>query len=391
MLPDVTQKPCFSKGCSVIQVELRKLTVRWNLGCAAFRDETTLNIKWVSLVVVGLVSGVALYLWQGDSAAPVSADVKTAKISRETLTREVVATGVIRPVTGAEINVGSRVSGIVKNLPVKVGDTVQAGDLLAQLDSTPFEALVQQAAADVDLSKAELELAETNLARKQNLAKDGYSPEVDLQEAIRDINVARAKLALNEAKLRSANIDLGYTRISAPIKGVIADVTTREGETVAASFSAPKFVSIVDLDRLEVQAFVDETDIGRIFVGQKARFEVDTYSDTDFAATVTAINPKAELQNSVVNYIVVLEFEGQAERVLRPEMTAHVRLQLEERENVLTAPRSALRRQNGRQIILVERDGDWAEQPVRIGWRTDQRVEIVDGVSEGDVIQLNPS
>lgn len=350
-----------------------------------------LSMKSISFLVVGLVAVGALYLWQGDTAAPVNADIKTSKISRETLTREVIATGVIRPVTGAEINVGSRVSGIVKNLPVKVGDTVQAGDLLAQLDSTPFEALVQQAAADVDLSKAELELAESNLARKQNLAAQGFSPDADLQEAIRDINVARAKLALNQAKLRSANIDFGYTRISAPIKGVIADVTTREGETVAASFSAPKFVSIVDLDRLEVQAFVDETDIGRVFVGQKARFEVDTYSDTDFAATVTAINPKAELQNSVVNYIVVLEFDGQAERILRPEMTAHVRLQLEERNNVLTAPRSALRRQNGRQVIMVERDGDWTEQPVRIGWRTDQRVEIVDGVSEGDVIQLNPS
>jgi len=229
------------------------------------------------------------------------------------------------------------------------------------------------------------------LARKQNLAAEGFSPEADLQQAIRDINVARAKLALNDAKLRSAEIDLGYTRITAPIKGVIADVTTREGETVAASFSAPKFVSIVDLDRLEVQAFVDETDIGRVFVGQNARFEVDTYSDRDFQAKVTAINPKAELQNSVVNYIVVLDFEGQEGSILRPEMTAHVRLQLEERNNVLTAPRSALRRQNGRQMIVVQRDGDWTTQPVRIGWRTDQKVEIVDGVTEGDVIQLNPS
>ncbi len=350
-----------------------------------------LNKTWISLLFAGLIGVTALYLWQDDAVAPANADIQTTKISRETMTREVIATGVIRPVTGAEINVGSRVSGIVENLPVKVGDTVQAGDLLAQLDSTPFEALVQQAAADVDLSKAELALAESNLARKQNLAAEGYSPEADLQEAIRDINVARAKLALNQAKLRSANIDLGYTRISAPIKGVIADVTTREGETVAANFAAPKFVSIVDLDRLEVQAFVDETDIGRVFVGQSARFEVDTYSDRDFQARVTAINPKAELQNSVVNYIVVLYFDGQEGSILRPEMTAHVRLQLEERNNVLTAPRSALRRQNGRQIILVERDGDWTEQRVRIGWRADQRVEIVDGLSEGDVVQLNPS
>ena len=350
-----------------------------------------ITMKWIALLLAGVVAVTVLFLWQDDAVTPAQADIKTTKISRETLTREVIATGVIRPVVGAEINVGSRVSGIVQSLPVKVGDTVEAGDLLAQIDPMPFDALVAQAQADVQLSKADIALAESNLKRKQNLASQGYSPEADLEAAIRDLNVARARLALNEARLQSARIDLGYSKITAPIRGVIADVTTREGETVAASFAAPTFVSIVDLDRLEVQAYVDETDIGRVFVGQKARFEVDTYSDTDFEATVTAINPKAELQNSVVNYIVVLDFEGQEGRVLRPEMTAHVRLQLEQRENVLTAPRSALRRQNGRPIIVVERGGDWIEQPVRVGWRTDQRVEIVDGVSEGDLIQLNPS
>ena len=350
-----------------------------------------INMKWLSLLVIGAITVVTLFLWQDDAVAPAQADFKTTKISRETLTREVIATGVIRPVVGAEINIGSRVSGIVENLPVKVGDTVEAGALLAELDSTPFEALLAQATAEVALSRAEVKLAQSNLNRKQDLAAEGYSPEADLQEAIRDLDVARAQLSLNQARRRSATINLGYTKITAPIKGVIADVTTREGETVAANFVAPTFVSIVDLDRLEVQAYVDETDIGRVFVGQKAWFEVDTYSDTDFEAKVTAINPKAELQNSVVNYVVVLDFEGQEGRILRPEMTAHVRLQLEERTNVLTAPRSALRRQNGRQIVIVERDGDWSEQPVRIGWRTDQRVEIVDGVTEGELIQLNPS
>ena len=350
-----------------------------------------INMKWLSLLAAAAIAVLWLFLWQDDAVTPAQAEIKTTKISRETLTREVIATGVIRPVVGAEINVGSRVSGIVESLPVKVGDTVEAGDLLAQIDPTPFEALVAQATAEVQLSHAEIALAESTLKRRQDLAADGYSSETDLEAAIRDLNVERARLALNEARLRSAQIDLGYSKITAPIRGVISDVTTREGETVAANFAAPTFVSIVDLDRLEVQAYVDETDIGRVFVGQRARFEVDTYSDTDFEATVAAINPKAELQNSVVNYVVVLDFEGQQDRVLRPEMTAHVRLQLEERENVLTVPRSALRRQNGRPTVVVQRDGGWIEQPVRVGWRTDQRVEIVDGVREGEVIQLNPS
>ncbi|MCB2106882.1 MAG: efflux RND transporter periplasmic adaptor subunit [Rhodobacteraceae bacterium] len=349
-----------------------------------------MRFKWVILPIVGVAAVAGLYLWQNDVSAPAAAEIKTARINRETLSREVFATGVIRPVVGAEINVGSRVSGTVVNLPVKVGDIVQAGELLAELDPTPFKALVAQAVAEIELSKAELALAESNLKRKQNLADEGYSPDTDVQAAIRDVDVARAQVKLAQARLESAQINLGYTRISAPIRGVIAEVTTREGETVQASFAAPTFVSIVDLDRLEVQAFVDETDIGRIFIGQPARFGVDTYADTDFEATVTAINPKAAMQNGVVNYVVVLAFDGQEDRILRPEMTAHVRLQVGERADVLTAPRAALRQDRGRQIVLVERNGDWIEQQVQIGWRADQKVEIVTGLNEGDIVQLNP-
>ncbi|MDX2143361.1 MAG: efflux RND transporter periplasmic adaptor subunit [Rhodospirillaceae bacterium] len=359
---------------------------------AAREVQLAKSLTWGALALFALVVAALLYQSRSDETAlPASGDVKTARVVRESLSREVIATGVIRPVVGAEINVGSRVSGIVRSLPVKIGDVVEAGDLLVELDPTPFEAVVAQAAAELELAKAERALAESNLKRKQGLAAQGHSSAADLEAAIRDLAVAQAQIGLKEARLQSARIELGYSRITAPIRGVIADVTTRKGETVAASFAAPKFVSIVDLDQLEVQAFVDETDIGRIYIGQKGRFEVDTYSDATFEATVTAINPKAAMQGSVINYVVVLTFAGQEGRVLRPEMTAHVRLTLDERQGVLTAPRNALRQDNGRQFVIVERAGDWIQQPVRIGWRTDQKIEIVDGVAEGDVLQLNPN
>ena len=118
-----------------------------------------------------------------------------------------------------------------------------------------------------------------------------------------DLAVARAELQANRARLRSAEIELDYTRITAPIDGVVAEVSTREGETVAAAFAAPNFVTIIDLERLEVLAYVDETDIGRVVVGQLASFTVDTFPDTEFTARVTAIQPRAELQGSVVNYL----------------------------------------------------------------------------------------
>ncbi len=126
-------------------------------------------------------------------------------------------------------------------------------------------------------------------------------------------------------------------------------------------------------------------------MGQKARFSVDTYPDVEFQATVIAIQPRAELQGRVVNYVVRLDFEPAGEYILRPEMTAHVRLAVAQREGALTAPRNALKRRDGRQFVVVERAGEWVEADVRTGWRSESSVEILSGVSQGDVVELNPT
>jgi multidrug efflux pump subunit AcrA (membrane-fusion protein) len=140
-----------------------------------------------------------------------------------------------------------------------------------------------------------------------------------------------------------------------------------------------------------VLAYVDETDIGRVEVGQTATFTVDTYPDMEFEATVNTIQPRAELQNSVVNYVARLDFEPVDNFILRPEMTAHVRLVVAQREGALTVPRNALKRRDGRQFVVVQRDGEWIETGVSTGWRSENKVEILTGVSQGDVIELNPT
>jgi RND family efflux transporter MFP subunit len=300
-----------------------------------------------------------------------------------------MATGVIRPVTGAEVNVGSRISGTVVSLPVAVGDQVKIGQLLAELDATALEAQADEARADVALSNPRIRLAESILARRQRLAENGLASVEDLETAENDLAVANAQLQADQARLRSAQIALSYTRVTAPINGVVAEVSTREGETVAAAFAAPNFVTIIDLDRLEVLAYVDETDIGRVFVGQTATFTVDTFPNVEFAADIKAIQPRAELQGSVVNYVVRLEFEPSADFILRPEMTAHVRIVVEERDGVLTAARSTIKRTVGRQYVMVRRGSEWAEQDVQTGWRSESTVEFLSGVREGDVLELN--
>jgi RND family efflux transporter MFP subunit len=347
--------------------------------------------KWWSLVALALVATGINYSWSVEGRVDKQQTRQTGRVDFSNLTETVIATGVIRPMVGAEVNVGSRISGTVVNLPVEVGDRVEVDQLLAELDTTALEAAADQVRADVELARPRVALAESVLKRRQRLAEQGLASAEDLETAQRDLAVEHARLEASKARLRSAEIILAYTRITAPIRGVVAEVTTREGETVAADFSAPTFVTILDLDRLEVLAYVDETDIGRVEVGQTATFTVDTYPEMEFKAIVNTIQPRAELQNSVVNYVVRLDFETVEDFILRPEMTAHVRLMVAEREDVLTVPRNALKRRDGRQFVLVQREDGWVEANVRTGWRSESKVEILTGVSQGDVIELNPT
>lgn len=347
--------------------------------------------KWWWLGALALVAAGINYSLSVEGRVDKQSTRQTARVDFSSLSETVIATGVIRPMVGAEVNVGSRISGTVVRLPVEVGDRVEVGQLLAELDTTALEAAADQVRADVALAQPRVALAESVLKRRQQLADQGLASTEDLDTAQRDLAVAQAQLEASKARLRSAEIILGYSRITAPIRGVVAEVTTREGETVAADFSAPTFVTILDLDRLEVLAYVDETDIGRVEIGQAATFTVDTYPGVEFKATVNTIQPRAELQNSVVNYIVRLDFDTADGFILRPEMTAHVRLVVAERDDALTVPRTALTRRDGRQFVLVQRDDEWVETAVRTGWRSENRVEILSGVSQGDVIELNPT
>jgi HlyD family secretion protein len=238
----------------------------------------------------------------------------------------VKATGVIKPMIGAEVRVGSRISGVVRRLYVKIGDRVEKGQLLAELDDRDLVARRRETLAALQLAEANLQYARADLARKRELRASALLAPSDLELAQRAYAVAEQQRDGARASLEVATTQLGYGRIVAPIDGVVASVSTQEGETVAASFSTPTFVTLLDLGRLEVWAYVDETDIGRIRTGMPATFTVDTYGSTDFAGEVTAIYPKAEIRDNVVNYVTVIRFETPPDKVLRPDMTTTVRI-----------------------------------------------------------------
>jgi macrolide-specific efflux system membrane fusion protein len=190
--------------------------------------------------------------------------------------------------------------------------------------------------------------------------------------------------------LRESQVTLSYATIRAPISGVIASVTTQEGETVAAGLNAPTFVTIIDLERLQVNAFVDEVDIGKVQIDQRVVFNVDAFPARDFTGRVAAIYPTATIVDNVVKYIVAIAIDDEGRSLLRPEMTASVQIRLESR-TVLAIPSRAIRQEGGRSVVHVSNNGVIEMRPIRIGWRDGPWAEVVEGLAQGERILLNAS
>jgi macrolide-specific efflux system membrane fusion protein len=347
---------------------------------------------WIPLLLgAGAFAGAAL-LWQRADSGPAAratttpTAAQTVRVLRRDVGTSVRATGVLKPRTGAEVRVGSQISGVVKRLYVRIGDTVRAGEPLAALDDRDLVARRAETVAAEGVARADLRLAEADQRRKRELARQRLIAPSELDAAERAAERAAAQVAQAAAALASANTQLGYARIAAPIDGVVSSVSTQEGETVAAAFAAPTFVTLLDLSRLEVRAYVDETDIGRVAVGQGARFTVDTYGDDEFEGRVEAIYPQAEIRDNVVDYVTVLGFTPVAGKTLRPEMTATVRIALDVRKDVLAVPVGALRHDGGETFVLRIGAAEPEHRTVAVGTRDASYVEIVSGLAEGDSV-----
>jgi RND family efflux transporter MFP subunit len=315
-------------------------------------------------------------------------NIQTAEVVRRDIGSSVLATGIIKPQVGAEVKVGSRISGIVEKLRANIGDYVTAGQVIAELDNAELTAKLNQNLANLNKAKADYEYAQLNLERQQSLREQNYIPQQQYDIAENAFKVAEAQLKQAEANVEVSKVQLSYTTIYALTSGVIASVSTQEGETVMAGLAAPTFVNIIDLNRLEVQVYVDETDIGKIEEGQDATFTVDTYPETDFMGKVTAIYPKAVIQDNVVNYIVVVEIDDFQDKILRPEMTTTVIIQLKTRKNVLTVPSRAIARERGERIVTVIDKGEQVQKKIKTGWYDNRYTEVTEGLKEGEFVLL---
>jgi multidrug efflux pump subunit AcrA (membrane-fusion protein) len=395
--------------------------------------------RLVPVVTVGaLVLAVVVWLWAGAGEEVVGAR-EVVTVAPRPFTATVIALGAVKPQIGAEVRVGSRISGRVWRLRANIGDRIGKHQIIAELETAEHDALIEQRRAELKLDEAKLAafdtLAPEELARSQadvarfaaeaKLASEEWSRQQTLAQrllvpqaaadAARDRSVAAqaqlesAQRALElvrtgnaegrkqagadveraRAALESALVDRSFTVLRSPIAGVVASVSTQEGETVAAGLNAPTFVTIVDLDRLQLNTFVDEVDIGKIAPGQLVRFTVDAFPARDFNGRVAAIYPTATIQDNVVKYVVAVEIADGYQGLLRPEMTTNVRIQLAERP-VLAVPARAIRREDGRSVVYVQIGTRIEPRPVRTGWRDGSWVEIAQGLAAGDRVLVDP-
>ena len=262
-----------------------------------------------------------------------------ATAERRTVETIVTATGVIRPRVGGEVRVGSQVSGVVKSLRVTEGSHIRRGQVIAVIDSRVTEARLAQARAQAKLDKS-----------------------------LRDV--------------AAVETDLAYVVLRAPITGTIASVSTQEGETVAAAFAAPTFVTILADDALQLIVMVDETDIGNVRAGNPVRFTAEAFPARELTGRVARVAPKATIVSGVVNYEVTVEIlEGARE--LKPDMTANVSIQTA-RHAALMLPAIALGREGDDRYVLVEQDGRLVRRAVTIGARDAGMTEIKSGLRAGE-------
>jgi HlyD family secretion protein len=338
----------------------------------------------------------------------------TAPVDRGPITSTVTATGTVNPVVS--VQVGTYVSGPIQALYADYNTRVEKGQLLAKIDPRPFQVKVDAARADLNDARAQLEksradaaLKASNVARARELGRQGIVSQSDLDLAESEARQSRAQVALDEArvisaeaKVREAEVNLEYTNILSPVDGVVVSRSVSVGQTVAASFQTPTlFLVAGDLARMEVIGSVSESDIGGVTAGQQATFTVDAYPTRTFDGVVGEVRNAPITVQNVVTYDVVVTADN-ADLSLRPGMTANVTITVASKADALRVPTGALRfrppvdararggaaaaaeRKSGEQVWMLDAAGSPRPVAVTTGIQDERFTEVTRGLASGD-------
>ncbi|SFH77196.1 membrane fusion protein, macrolide-specific efflux system [Selenomonas ruminantium] len=351
-----------------------------------------MNINWkvkagIAAVLVAACAFGGWKYYQGQQQAKQAAAVETTEVIRMDMKSTVSATGTIRPVHSVEVS--SKVTARIKNVLVKENDTVTAGQTIATLDGKDYEAKRDQAQIKVTNTKAKYE-------RTSYLYSIGAKTQADLEDA--QMNYETAVSALSEAQS-----DMNEMTITAPMSGVVVGEPKTPGTMAVQGTSSPTVIMrIADLSSKQIQAKVDETDIGSVKIGQTATFTVDSFTGRTFTARVTNISQtdtgnswdtsssssssSSTSSSSVIYYYVTLDVDDPGNELL-PAMTARVEINTAEKAGALAVPISTLKTDaNGSYVIVKNPDGTQENRYVETGIYSDEYVEILAGLSEGEQV-----
>ncbi|MCI0484361.1 MAG: efflux RND transporter periplasmic adaptor subunit [candidate division NC10 bacterium] len=349
------------------------------------------------LVILALLIGVAGVAWLRSEKSP---QYRTAPVERGEIVATISASGTLNAVI--TVQVGSQVSGRIKNLYADFNSRVVKGQLIARIDPDTFEAKVNQAKADVDNARVAVKDAKIKRDSRAALFQEGGIAQEERDSAQASYDSAAAKLEASLAALRAAQVDLDRTHIYAPVNGVVIARNVDVGQTVAASLQAPTlFLIAEDLHEMQVDTNVDEADISRIQVGQQTTFTVDAFPGEEFKGQVVQIRQAPIVQQNVVTYIVVVAVVN-PDLKLKPGLTANVRVLVDRRADALKIPNAALRfkppspdggplaaqeKARGSSQIWILDDGRLSGVAVELGLSDEYFTEVLEGdVKEGQAV-----
>lgn len=321
-------------------------------------------------------------------------------VKRANVTFSTEQTGIIKAQVGAIVKVGTRATGLLNRLKFQIGDFVKKGDLIVEIDDREIvanlrnaEAVVEEQRRDLEAKKAQDVYNQINYEREQRLLVKEYTTRDNVEKAKRELDVSRAQVELGKAKVKEAveklkalKVTHSYTKIYAPISGYISSVATQEGETVVSGLSAPNLITIIDPAKLEMWIYVDETDIGRVKPGLRIEYWVDAYRDRIYRGVIDRIYPQPELKENIVYYLAIVKIDPKDALTLKPEMTSHVKIIIEERPNVLVVPNGAVRFEDRKNVVYVRSRAKTVRQEVVPGVRDQRYTEIMSGLTEGQEI-----
>jgi HlyD family secretion protein len=357
-------------------------------------------MKWIMGMAVLAAVAIALVKCKGGAGG---VTFQTATVAQGTVETTVMATGYVQPVE--EVEVGTQVSGVIEEIYVDYNSQVTKGQLLARLETNTLLERLNQAKATLRSGQSDLDYARQNHERVETLYNAKAATQVSYEEAVNRLNQAETVLENAKAALSQAEVNLSYAYIYSPIDGVVLDRAVNIGQTVAASFSTPTLFTIAeDLTKMQVEADVDEADIGQVRVGQQVSFTVDSYPDDTFSGTVNQVRLQPVVTSNVVTYTVIIDAPNPEEKLF-PGMTASTTITVAS-EPGLVVPLEALNFMPGPELagsvnmaggpvegdgVWVRTDGSITRQAVAIGLGDGVHAIARSGVSAGQEVVLSVS